>query len=150
MPTQSELEAAYRATTYRVFLPGGVRELRIGTRDDRLVAWLAGEGAADWAVLTACNPASVRLGEEENRLRQAALEVALLEMGLEPYTAENVADDAGWTVEESCFVTGLPADAALGLAARFGQNALVCGAAEGMPRLLWVTPAVDGEESEGR
>lgn len=150
MPTRSELDAAYRATRYRVFLPGGVRELRIGTPDGTLAAWLAGEGAADWAVLTACNPASKRLAEAENRVRQAALEIALLEMGLEPYTAENVADDAGWPAEESCFVTGLPADAARGLAARFGQNALVCGAADGVPRLVWVTPAADGDESEER
>lgn len=136
MPTRSELEAAYRATTYRVFLPGGALDLRIGECCPALEAWLAGSGLVCWAVLTAANPGSRLLSEADNRARQSALEVALLEAGHEPYAAENV-PDGDWPVEESCFVAGLAHDEAMALAERFGQNAFVYGESGEAPRLVW-------------
>ena len=138
MPTRSELDAAYRATTYRIFLPEGVRDLRIDIADRDLAVWVAGQGEDCWAVATAWNPAACRLSDGENRRRQAALEIALLELGYEPYTGENVADAGDWPVEESCFVVGMGSDEAKELARKFGQNAVVCGGQDGAPRLIWV------------
>jgi hypothetical protein len=46
MAMMSELEAAYRATTYRVFLPGGALDLRIDLADERLRQWLAAPAAS--------------------------------------------------------------------------------------------------------
>ena len=91
-----------------------------------------------WAILTAWNPGSGALAETANRERQAALEVALLERGFEPYAGENEADGGAWPVEESCFVAGIGAAEAAELARRFGQNAMICGAGENPPRLVWV------------
>lgn len=138
MPTRTELEAAYRATTYRVFLPGGAMDLRIGTASPALAAWLADNEVEDWAILTAFNPGSQPLAAAANLERQSALEVALLEEDFEPFAGENVADDAGWPAEETCFVPGMEADEAMAVAAGFGQNAIVCGGADGLPRLLWI------------
>ncbi len=144
MPTRSELEAAYRATVYRVYLPTGAVNLRIDGQDAGFAAWLVGEGATAWAILTAWNPGSQRLDEGENRTRQTALELRLLERGCEPYAGENVAEGGEWPVEESCLVLGLDCAAAAGLARDFGQNALVHGLGDGVPRLLWVA------QTEGR
>ena len=51
---------------------------------------------------------------------------------------ENVADAGDWPVEESCFVPGIELEDALALAEDYGQNAIVCGGADGVPRLAWV------------
>ena len=134
----SNLAAAYRATTYRVFLPGGALDLRIDQPDDRLRSWLAANGSSCFAILTAANPGSRRLDVAANAERQAALECELLEGNYEPYAAEHVADDGAWPVEESCFIADLEREDACALAAEFGQNAVVCGGEDGVPRLIWI------------
>ena len=92
MAKTTELEAAYRATTYRVFLPGGVCDLRPGVASETLRCWLETAGANSFAILTAHNPGSSLIDPEQNVLRQAQLECDLLESGYEPYAGENVAD----------------------------------------------------------
>jgi hypothetical protein len=134
----SELERAYRATTYRVFLPGGRLDLRIDQADERLRVWLEQSACACFAIVTAANPASQQLPAADNGERQARLECALLEGNYEPYAAENAPDDTAWPVEESCFVPELAAEDACALAADFGQNAVVCGGIDGVPRLVWI------------
>lgn len=133
----TELEAAYRATAYRVFLPEGALELRIDAAEPALAAWLAQEGVEEWAILTAANPASRPLAARDNAERQARLEIELLEEGFEPYAGENLADDGGWPPEESCFVPGISLSEAVALAQQFGQNAILFGGADGIPRLVW-------------
>ena len=137
MATRRELEAAYRATTYRVFLPGGGCDLRIGVVSETLRCWLETAGALHFAILTAYNPGSCPVADAENSARQAQLECALLEQGYEAYAGQNLADDEQWPVEESCFIPDMPEDTALPLAARYGQCAVVCGGADGRPDLFW-------------
>lgn len=137
MPTITELERAYRATTYRVFLPEGAIDLRVDSACPVLLAWLAAHGFREWAILTAANPASQALSARENTERQANLEIALLEEGFEPFTGENIADDAAWPLEESCFVPGISLPEAIALAQQFGQNAILFGEGDGVPRLVW-------------
>jgi hypothetical protein len=62
----------------------------------------------------------------------------LLDGNYEPYAAEHAADDGLWPVEESCFVADLEREDACALAAEFGQNAVVCGGQDGIPRLVWI------------
>jgi hypothetical protein len=138
MAKTTELESAYRATTYRVFLPGGGCDLRLGVVSETLRCWLETAGAARFAILTAHNPGSEDVESEENVLRQARLECALLELGYEPYAGENVADDDSWPAEESCFVPGISVTEALALGERYGQNAIICGGADGKTELVWV------------
>jgi hypothetical protein len=139
MATMNKLEAAYRATTYRVFLPAGPLDLRLDQADERLRAWLAAAGCRCFALVTACNPGAQRLDAASNAERQARLECELLEGNYEPFAAEHIADDGAWPVEESCFVPDLEAEDACALAADFGQNAVVCGGEDGVPRLVWVS-----------
>lgn len=134
----NRLETAYRATTYRVFLPGGALDLRLDLADQRLREWLSATGSNCFAIVTAANPESQQLDAAANAERQAALECELLEGNYEPYAAEHLADDGAWPVEESCFVADLECEDACALAAEFGQNAVVCGGADGVPRLVWI------------
>jgi len=135
---RARLEAAYRATTYRIFLPSGCIELRPGQANPALEGWLVESGVGEWAILTACNPGSLALAARENGERQARLECLLLEEGFEPYAGENEADDGAWPAEETCFVPNISLVQALDLAGQFGQNAVLAGSVGGVPRLEWV------------
>lgn len=138
MAKTTELEMAYRATTYRVFLPGGICDLRVGEPCETLRCWLETAGVAQFAVITAYNPGSVRVGEAVNAERQGQLECDLLEGNYEPYAAQNLPDDAAGPVEESCFVPDLALEDACALAEDYGQNAVISGGADGVPHLVWI------------
>lgn len=138
MAKTSELEAAYRATTYRVFLPGGVCDLRVGQASEPLRCWLETAGCTQFAVITAYNPGSVMADDGVNSERQAALECDLLEGNYEPFAAENLPDASDAPQEESCFVPGLTMEDACALAADYGQNAVISGGLDGVPHLIWI------------
>lgn len=138
MAKTNELDAAYRATTYRVFLPRAAVDLRIDQPNAALSAWLDQAGCAGFAVITAFNPGGQLLAGETNAARQSQLECDLLEGNYEPYAGENLPDDGRGPVEETCFVPDITPEDACALAADFGQNAIVCGGADGIPRLLWI------------
>ena len=138
MAKTNELDAAYRATTYRVFLPGGLAELRIDQASPVLKKWLETAGCRHFAIITAYNPGGQAVDAAGNGERQAQLECELLEGNYEPYTGENVPDDDSAPVEESCFVPELEAEDACALATDYGQNAVVCGGADGVPHLVWI------------
>ena len=137
MAKTPELEAAYRATTYRVFLPEGQFELRIDQPSPQLADWLAAARVPAFAVITAFNPGGRRLSDDDNLGRQSALECDLLEGNYEPYSAENRPDDPAAPVEESCFVPDITREDALALADDYEQNAILWGGADGIPRLAW-------------
>lgn len=137
MAKTNELEAAYAATTYRVYLPGGLCELRIDQPEQTLIDWLETAGSEAFAILTAHNPGARRLGDAENAERQSQLECDLLEGNYEPYAAENIPDATDWPAEESCFVPDLALEDALALAEDYGQDAIVWGGTDGIPRLAW-------------
>lgn len=139
----TELEAAYRATTYRAYLPGGHADLRIGQANPTLIDWLERAGCQEFAIITAYNPGGEMRSAALNAERQSQLECDLLEGNYEPYAGENVPDSTDGPVEESCFIPDISCDDACALAEDFGQNAIVCGGADGIPQLVWiVTEAV--------
>ena len=138
MAKTTELEAAYRATTYRVFLPGGLCELRLELASETLRNWLETAGAMEFAILTAHNPGAKQLDQENNMARQSQMEIELLEAGYEPYAGENEADTGDWPAEETCFIADIELAEAKTIAANYGQNAIVHGAADGVPRLIWI------------
>lgn len=138
------LEKAYRATTYRVYLPVGVIDLRLGQASAELAAWLADEEVDCWALLSAHNPGGRQVDSAQNAERQSQLECLLLEAEYEPFAGENIADAGDWPVEESCFVPLLENDEAMALASQFGQNAIITGGTDALPRLIWLA------EDDGR
>ena len=138
MAKTTELETAYRATTYRVFLPGGLVELRLDQPSEALRAWLKSSAAREFAILTAHNPDAQPLDAVANMARQSQMELELLEEGFEPYAGENEADNGDWPIEETCCVINIGLAEAIALGAKYGQNAVVHGTMDGVPRLLWI------------
>lgn len=138
MAKTTELDAAYRATTYRIFLPGCLADLRVGAASEGLRCWLETAGCQQFAIITAYNPGSSATAEARNAERQAQLEGALLANGFPVLPAQNIPDAGDWPVEESCFVGGLSSAEACALAADYGQNAVICGGPDGVPQLLWI------------
>lgn len=145
-PIPAALQAAYRATTYRVWLPDGAVDLRVGEASPALAAYVAARGGRAWMVVTASNPASEPLGEAANLARQRALAGLLHSLGLPALAAENLADDGQWPAEAGFFVTApvLDRELALALGHHMGQNAVLFGVAQGdagtpdtIPELLW-------------
>ena len=132
------LDGRYRGTVYRVFLPSGPCDLRIDEPSAVLSDWLIAHDYPDFAIVTAYNPGARRLADVENAERQSALECELLEAYYEPYAGENVADAGDWPNEETCFIPGIALEEALALAEDYGQNAIVWGGTDGIPRLVWI------------
>lgn len=138
MAKTSELEAAYQATTYRVFLPSGICDLRIGEPCEALRCWLETADCTEFALITAHNPGSMPTDEATNAERQSQLECELLEGNYEPYAAQHISGADLWPDEESCFVPDISTEDACALAADYGQNALVRGGPDAVPHLVWV------------
>lgn len=144
-PSRAALEAAYTATTYRVWLPQGPLDLRLGHRAPRLAALMGRLGMNAWAVITPCNPGSRRLPPQANQARLTALAACLARRGRGAgwgwWPAENRADRGDWPVEPG-FLVLFPRGgrgAARALGRLFGQNALVWGSRKGAGKLLWLT-----------
>jgi hypothetical protein len=130
----------YRATTYRVFVPGAEPiDLRIDEPSAALDALLAAENVTTWTFVTASNPASRQLPREENDKRQAALASAIEAQGWRYFNGVGIPARQDWQPEESFLVLGISKEAALALAKRFGQNAIVAGERGGAALLLYVT-----------
>jgi hypothetical protein len=129
--SRDDLEAAYRATDYRVDdAPGGPFVIRIGERCDRLAD-------VDWAFVTACNPRSQRLSDEQNARRMTELETVVGGRWLF-YPGHGAGRDGRWPPEPSLLIVGIVESDAVELARRFGQNAFVAGRAGEPARLVWV------------
>ena len=138
MLNKTELGLAYMATTYRVYLPAGVIDLRIGELNDALGRWLKTEGATTYAIISGFNPNNSLATVEQNAEYQSQLEGVLIEGNYEPYTGENRPDVANAPLEESCFVADIELEDAVALAEEFGQNAIVFGRVNDAPGLIWI------------
>ena len=131
------LEAPYRATAYRVYLPGGTVEIRIGEVNGQLDAFLAAAKARDWAFISAVNPASRILPAEENAKRHAGLCHDVGVAGLSGFPGEALADAGDWPTEAGLLILDMDEQAAREAGRRFGQNAVVWGARGEPSRLVW-------------
>jgi hypothetical protein len=130
------LRAAYEATEFRVSdSPVGPLAIRIGEVNDSLDRLLGMSGVARWAYITACNPRSVVVPDDENRLRTEALRERLARFTA--YRGEGVGAD-GHPPEASFLVLGIEEAEAEDVGAEFGQNAVVVGRPGAAARLLWV------------
>ncbi len=127
---EPELLAAYLAARYEIDTGAGLLRLEIGARP----AVPPPAPGCVHAVLTACNPGSVPLPVEENRARQARLQSELDALGLRWRPARNHAADGSWA-EPACWIADIAPARLDDLAARFGQNASLTVATDGVCRL---------------
>lgn len=132
------LEAAFRATIYRVTLPEGYFDLRIGALDPAFDDCLRARGVEAWGIVTACNPGAVRLLDEENALRQGQLNARLQGAGWPFFAACNLDVAGGWPPEPGYLVLQINETQLRALAGEFSQCAVVFGEVGSAPCLLWV------------
>lgn len=138
MPTRSELEAAYRATIYRVRLPDAVCDLRIGQADRKLTDWLKFNGYGGFVIITAYNPGARLATLTVNRSNQQKLRECIAQAGVPYLEACNIADAGDWPEEPSLLLAGVSEEQGSAWARAFGQNAIVVGGGDGVPRLVWM------------
>jgi hypothetical protein len=132
------LEQAYRATTYRVDVPGQpFIAIRVGEHDDALDALLAARGVGSWTYITAYNPGSVPLSDAENERRHHELLADVARCGaVAVFDGLGVGDD-GWPPEPSLLVLGVGRDEACSLGRKHGQVAVVYGERGKPAELVW-------------
>lgn len=122
---------AYLNTRYLVKDMG--IEIRIGYPEKSLDRLLKETETKAWAYITAWNPGSELLTEEENEKRHQELIKALQEY--QCYEGQGVGIDTDWPPEKSLLVLGIEENKAIELGKAFCQNAIVTGTLDTLPRL---------------
>jgi len=130
------LVLAYIHTTYRLLLPA--YDLRIGQFNAAFDAWLQGQNAGTFAFITASNPYSQWLAQEENQRRNTLLEDHLRALSLSPLPACAAGDDQSWAPEPGFFTLGIEPEQAVEAGRAFEQNAIVFAERGKMPELWWI------------
>lgn len=133
----SPLEAAYRATSYRVEHPDGAFTLRVGVRSRTLDRLLSKHGLRTWAYVTAWNPFSTIVPTEENLARQRWLEDEAARRWWPSFAGRGVGP--GWAVEPSLLILGIVKSDAVLLGREQRQAAIVVGELQQPARLVWLT-----------
>ena len=101
--------------------------IRIGSHHERLDEMLLEHNCDTWSYITASNPASELLSDEQNASRYRELESLLESQSFVFYRGEGVGSDPTWPAEASFLILGIALEAAINLGRQFGQNAIVCG-----------------------
>lgn len=126
---------AYRDTEYRVEGDAPF-VLRVGCVSQDLLRHYSRLGLHSCAFITACNPFSNPLGEEENSLRDRNLVLLLSARGYRSVVGVGLHPSNGWPGEKSRLVWGIARDHASDVAREFKQNALIWVAEDAVPQLI--------------
>jgi len=127
---------AYRATEYRVMLPGGPLVLRIGQHSAGLASLMQAHGVTSVAYVTACNPRSRVHDEAWNLRARSRLDACLDDGGWPCLEGLGIDPDGGHPGEPSVLVLGIAPGEAEALARAFDQDAIVVAGPEATPRLV--------------
>jgi hypothetical protein len=123
---------AYKNTKYIVFEPDITIEIGILNQDvDEL---LFKHNSNEWAFVTAYNPYSRVLSNDENRVRHDELKE--LTKDYIAFEGHGVGEDPTWEPERSLFIIGISKDEASEIGKKFEQNAIVYGKIDFAPELL--------------
>jgi len=90
------LLAAYQRTRFCADTGQGRIVIRVGEDCPVLDALLRARGYVTWAYITAFNPGSIRLTDEENHARQRELSIIIRKLGHPVVPGEGVGDDGVW------------------------------------------------------
>jgi Protein of unknown function (DUF3293) len=135
MAIPKQLFLAYCNATYRVDMPDGALDIRIGESSERIDTLLKQQAAQRWAFVTAQNPRSQRT-EVENEQRRQALKRRVTEMGFVYFEGRGISPANDWPAESSLLIIGIPAAVAGLLGRSFEQFAIVAGELGAPARLL--------------
>jgi hypothetical protein len=125
---------AYRNTIYAVSELG--LELEIGIPNITLQNYLAANGFTRWAFITACNPGSVLLDDEQNAARHELLRQTLMQKNYLYFEGYGQGKTGDWPPETSFFVLEIDRETAKQMGKKFGQLAIVFGEWNAVAELL--------------
>lgn len=125
---------AYRNTIYAV--PELGLEIEIGIPNAALQNYLTANGFTRWAFITAWNPGSVLLEDEQNAARLELLRQALMQKNYVFFEGYGHGKTGDWPPEMSFFVLEIDRETAIQLGKKFGQLAIVFGEWNGAAELL--------------
>lgn len=130
-----ELVQAFRETNYEVFPPAAM-VLNIGQANAALLDLYAQYGVTSAACITACNPFSAVLSDEENRARMESFRQVLEAAGRVCFAGEGRHPSNNWPGEPSLLILGVAREEAARLGCEQAQNAVVWCDRKGAPELL--------------
>ena len=128
-----DLYNAYSSTLYQVTEPRV--DIRIGVKSKELDALLLLHNCTTYAFITAWNPFSKILSEEENNRRNKLLFKELSEKYV-LFQGQGIGQDPTWKPEESFLVLGIDEYTATEYGRKYEQNAIVFGHYHEEPHLL--------------
>ena len=128
----NDLLEAYKNTKYKVFELDLVIE--IDKINDNLNQLLKKYSSTEWAFITAFNPYSKVLTQDENIERHNGLKE--LTNGYIIFEGHGVGEDPTWEPELSLLIIGITKEDAILIGNRFEQNAIVIGKVNSAPELL--------------
>ena len=131
----NSLLEAYKNTKYKVFEP--TITIEIGKFNQDLNTLLLKHKSNEWAFITAYNPFSRVLTNEENKIRHEELKE--LTKSYVFFEGHGVGEDPTWEPELSLFIIGISKDDASIIGKKYEQNAIVCGEINNPPELLILT-----------
>ncbi len=129
------LLSAFLQTDYLVICQGEQICVRIGQQHP-VIDQLA--GMQPWAILTAANPGTEPLGDEENRRRHRQLQQSAARAELQTWPSINRDQSRQWEDEHGLLLIAPATDWLLAQAKRFGQLGLVYGQPQHKAE-LWLT-----------
>lgn len=133
----NNLIESYKNTKYKVFEPGIIIEIGVLNQDvdDLLIE----HKLVEWAFITAYNPYSRVLTDDENKVRHDELKE--LTKDYITFEGHGVGEDPAWEPELSLFVIGITRDEASKIGKKFEQNAIVYGVINSNPELIILNKA---------
>ena len=131
----SGIIGAYQATNFQVNAEHSFT-LNIGVRCQTLDVLYTSNRVNSAAFITASNPFSQPLSEDENRLRNANLTEEINQLGLKFIAGIGQDPERKWPDEDSILVLGLGLEDAKSLGKNYEQNAIVWCDADAVPYLI--------------
>lgn len=119
-----DLIQAYLETEYRVLSDPPIT-IRIGVKNRSLDDLLLEENTSSAAFITAWNPFSQLLSDQENACLQRSLFADLRALGLIVIEGVGIHPAGVWPGEPSYLILGMARDVAIELGRRYQQNAIV-------------------------
>jgi len=129
------LEGVYKDTNYIILDP----EISIvcDSRNEDLDQFMRKLGKRSWTFISAANPRSKVESAKINAWKNTNLEIDIAKSGLHYAYAVGEASSGDWPSEPSFVVFDLALDAAMDLAKKYDQNAILVGRIDGIARLEW-------------
>jgi hypothetical protein len=132
----SDLIESYRATSYQIGVNSDAIFLRIDRYSESLAKLLIASQQSCAVIISAYNPYSQLVSDEENQAAHESLRNCLSHHYYPVIESLNIDPANLWPAEKSFFVPGLDLNTARALGRQFNQNAMVWIGNDAIPRLI--------------